>query len=263
MEDFIKAIATVEISDEKRKEALAEIVSETTLEVLFNGQSIAKIACCGSNIDELAIGFLFAEGIIASNNEIENILVLSSPNIVKVCGKDVNGIEKYQNDHITSSGAKISSTLYNKTNKQGQTGNEKVNSTLTISEQQIALLFDELVNNAQIHQRTRGTHSGAIADQNGIIVLREDIGRHNVADMLAGYSILNEMDMSDKYVVRTGRVSAEIVTKYYKMGINIILSLSVPTLSAIEFAKKMGISLVSAGRSGRVFIYTGSERIVK
>jgi FdhD protein len=124
-------------------------------------------------------------------------------------------------------------------------------------------LMDEMVRKVRIHETTRGTHCAALADQGGIFVLREDIGRHNCLDMLGGYLLLNEMDGSDKILFRTGRVSLEIVKKVWTLGVKLVISLSVPTAAAVETARRLGITLAGALRDGRMTVYTHPQRINK
>jgi formate dehydrogenase accessory protein FdhD len=134
--------------------------------------------------------------------------------------------------------------------------------TFRLPASQINLLFDELVKRSRLHQTTRCTHSGALSDGNALLVLCEDVGRHNVADMLIGYALLNRIDLSDKLVVRTGRVALEIAEKFERAGLKMLLSLSVPTLGALEFARERGICLVSARRDRTILVFNGREHIV-
>jgi FdhD protein len=91
--------------------------------------------------------------------------------------------------------------------------------------------------------------------------LREDIGRHNTIDMLGGYALLNDMDCSDKIIVRTGRVSLEIVNKVWNLGIPILISLSVPTTAAIHASMEAGITIIGSVRGGKMNVYCHEWRV--
>jgi FdhD protein len=122
--------------------------------------------------------------------------------------------------------------------------------------------MEDMVAAACIHKLSRGTHGAALADSSDILfVAREDIGRHNCLDMLSGYTLLHDIDGADKVLLRTGRVSSEIVHKIWRMGIPVVLSLSVPTALAISLAGQAGITLVGAIRVPSLTVYTHTKRI--
>jgi len=119
----------------------------------------------------------------------------------------------------------------------------------------------EMISRASLHEETRGTHCAALADTSGIIAVREDIGRHNAIDMLAGYMLLNDVDASRKMIVRTGRVSAEIIHKIWNMGIPVAISISVPTTAALRLAREAGITVIGSVRGDKMTIYHDQERV--
>jgi FdhD protein len=131
----------------------------------------------------------------------------------------------------------------------------------TISPERIFMLMENMIAAASIHELSRGTHGAALADRSDIFVTREDIGRHNCLDMLSGHTLLHDIDGADKVLLRTGRVSSEIVHKVWRMGIPVVLSLSVPTSLAISRAGQAGITLVGAIRAPSLTVYTHGKRI--
>ena len=135
--------------------------------------------------------------------------------------------------------------------------------TETISPARIFMLMEGLVAAAGIHNLSRGTHGAALADKSAIFVTREDIGRHNCLDMLSGYALLHEIECADKVLLRTGRVSSEIVHKIWRLGVPVVLSLSVPTALAISLAGQAGITLVGAIRAPSLTVYTHTKRIIE
>jgi FdhD protein len=230
------------------------IVRECFLEVVLNDQPMAGIACSGAHLEELAVGFLRSEGLIAGMDDLEKVETVAGA--VKVCVYTKKDRPSMPNRRlsITSSGAR------------GQMdGAPDMTQTawgeVICSPERIFRLMDSMVDAAQIHELTRGTHCAALADGKGIIVLREDIGRHNCLDMLGGYCLLSGMDASDKILLRTGRVSSEIIRKVWTLGTKLVVSLSVPTTAALDMARSSGITLIGALRNGRITIYTHGERI--
>jgi FdhD protein len=79
--------------------------------------------------------------------------------------------------------------------------------------------------------------------------------------MLGGYALIQEIDCSDKCIVRTGRVSLEIVNKVWNLGIPILISLSVPTTAAIHLSLEAGITLIGSVRNGKMNVYCHEWRV--
>jgi len=230
------------------------IVREQTLEIILNDRPLADIACLGLYVEELAVGFLRSEGLIAGRDDIRKVERMPGAMTVRLYTREDKPAMHDRRLSIASSGAR------------GTTGGppaagKTVLGQVTCSPQEIFSLMDAMVEQARIHALTRGTHCAALADNNGIVVLREDIGRHNCLDMLGGYCLLNGLDGSDKILLRTGRVSSEIIRKVWTLETKLVVSISVPTAAALEMAQGSGITLVGAVREGRMTLYTHGEQI--
>lgn len=228
------------------------IVPEHLLEIFLNGESISRIACLGVHIEELALGFLHSEGYIETSKDIKN--VISDPSLLQVFVETNRKVTFPKGKVVASSGARLRSEEL-----EGEKRLAGDHLWELFPPERIFSLMDEMVERACIHQVTRGTHSAALADRSGILCLREDIGRHNCLDMLNGYCLLGNIGAADKCVLRTGRVSSEIVKKVARMGAPMVVSLSVPTLMAVELARRWGIWLVGRVRDGEMVIYTREE----
>ncbi|MFA6414248.1 MAG: formate dehydrogenase accessory sulfurtransferase FdhD, partial [Syntrophales bacterium] len=244
-----------------------DIVREVHLEVHLNGRKMITIACTGIHTEELAVGWLRGEGLIRTAREIEAVEVGGEGMSIHVntrpglaAGQSISQDPgKEGGQVISSSGASGISGSGSEVRLSGAQPMKPVTGagegrnveamkplaigTETISPARIFTLMEELVAAACIHNLSRGTHGAALADSSDIFVTREDIGRHNCLDMLSGYTLLHDIDGADKVLLRTGRVSSEIVHKIWRMGIPVVLSLSVPTALAISLAGQAGITL--------------------
>jgi FdhD protein len=269
--------------------SVADIVREIHLEVHLNGRKMITIACTGIHTEELAVGWLRGEGFIRTAREIEAVEVGQEGMSIHVntrpglaAGQTISpGSGKDGGQIISSSGARsVASGISGSGSEIGLYGAQPMKpvtgagegrnveamkpmaiGTETISSARIFTLMEELVAAACIHSLSRGTHGAALADSSDIFVTREDIGRHNCLDMLSGYTLLHDIDGADKVLLRTGRVSSEIVHKIWRMGIPVVLSLSVPTALAISLAGQAGITLVGAIRAPSLTVYTHTKRI--
>lgn len=229
--------------------AAAVIAREVSLGLFLNGEKIVTIACAGIHLGELAVGYLRSEGIIGSRKDLKKIRVAggSEPTVHLTTAVNQGPITEVPS--IASSGAR------GKRKWEGILPEVPPSSSLTLTPQSILKMMDQLLAASEIHEITRGTHCSGLADESGIILAREDIGRHNTIDMLGGYMLMKDMNPSGKAVVTTGRVSAEIVAKVARMGIPAIVSHSAPTEKAVALCRDLGMTLIGYVRDGSFRVY--------
>ena len=245
--------------DNKCTKTAADIVKEVSLEIFLNGQKVITIACNGNHMEDLAVGFLRSEGFIRTPSDILKVEISEEHNTVSVFTKGEMHIpinEQYAAKTIASSGARSWEQDLDFSRK-----NLTENRTC-VSPKNVSALVQSLIDSSRLHGVTGGTHSAALAHGDRIIVLREDIGRHNAIDMLGGYALVKEIDCSDKIIVRTGRVSLEIVNKVWNLGIPVLISLSVPTTAAIHASMEAGITLIGSVKEMKMKVYCHDWRVI-
>jgi FdhD protein len=236
-----------------------DIIQEISLQVFFNERHLATIACTGIHLDELAVGYLKSEGLLEGRADIRDIHVDTKAGLVHVFTNKDMAQEPAQDSfkgNIASSGAR--SRL-----KAGQSdrGRPTIRVPMQMSPHAVLQWMNSFIELCRLHARTRGTHGAALVDGSGILVVREDIGRHNAIDMLAGYALMHTWNCSEKAVLRTGRVSSEIVYKLWNLGIPVVVSLAAPTACAIALADEAGITLIGAIRGSSMQVYTHERRM--
>jgi FdhD protein len=258
MSNFDQSIKTLKILSADVKsivESSAKVIREVALTISLHSKPLANIACAGNYLDELAIGFLKSERIIASLDEIEKIEVEAQQNSVNVILKNRKDFSETFVKNIASSGAR------------GKSVNTDLLLPLKASVEfniktKVALeLMEELLEKSLLHNETHGTHCSSLAQNGKIVALREDIGRHNTIDMLGGYALLQKINLSNAIILTTGRISSEIVYKVWNLGIPAIISHSAPTTKAIELLNKANIMLIGYVRGGRMNIYSQERRV--
>ncbi len=219
---------------------------------------------------ELAVGFLFTEGILKTSKQIKDI---------KHCGKigqvgfrntvrvdlesDVKiDFKKLERHFYTTS----SCGVCGKTSIEAlQTDATKIDENdFVVESELIHTLPAKLLEKQSVFERTGGLHASALFDKNGNLdILREDVGRHNALDKIIGAKFLeNKTPLNDKILLLSGRISCELVQKTLMAGIPIIVAVGSPSSLAVELAEEFNITLVGFVRDERFNIYTGKHRII-
>jgi FdhD protein len=121
--------------------------------------------------------------------------------------------------------------------------------------QRICLLMETFSDRSDLFQRTGGVHSCALSDGSDILLFEDDIGRHNALDKIIGHTLLQSINIDDKIILTSGRVSSEIVAKISRRGIGAIVSRSAPTSRAIELAYAVGMTLIGFVRGQSLNVY--------
>lgn len=220
----------------------------------------------------LAAGFLFAEGVIESKEQIVRISYCLDPavdreqqyNIVNVWllpGIGDNFVSLRSRTINSSCGICGMASLEH---LEGL-GCKPVQSKVRVSAAAIAGMPAQLIERQTVFHRTGGVHACGLFTSNGqLLQVYEDVGRHNAVDKLVGSLLLEGSLPASDYVLQvSGRVSFEIVQKAARAGIPIISAVSAPTSLAVAAANHFGITLLGFVREGSFNGYTHTERIVQ
>ena len=217
------------------------------------------------NDEELAVGFLFTEGIIKNKNQVAHTDVPLAENKVLVILNENEklDLQKTERNFYTTSSC-------------GVCGKTSIDAIKTISAynntpDQIFLgtnLFYQLENELRkqqaIFESTGGLHASALFDLEGkFITLREDVGRHNALDKLIGAVFLkDDLPLTNKILLLSGRASFELIQKATMAGIKIIAAVGAPSSLAVQLAEEAGMTLIGFLRNEQFNIYTGAGRII-
>jgi FdhD protein len=138
-----------------------------------------------------------------------------------------------------------------------------IESRIEIAAEMLSALPARLGDGQETFRRTGGLHAAAIFDLDcNLVVLREDVGRHNAVDKVLGHALLRGMLPLDRHVLLvSGRASFEIVQKALAGRVPIVAAISAPSSLAVRFAEESGQTLVGFVRDGRMNVYAGAERI--
>ncbi|ACV64104.1 formate dehydrogenase family accessory protein FdhD [Desulfofarcimen acetoxidans DSM 771] len=234
------------------------VARETPLTIFLNNGEFVTLVCSPQYLCELAVGFLCSEGILRNRQDLTDIKLEENKGIILVeTAQPVLEEERFMRRYITSCCGKSRSSFY----FINDAATEPVHGSTCVSVQQIRILTDKLENKAQVFRTTGGTHGAALCSATEMLFFYEDIGRHNAVDKLFGKAFFELINLDDKILVLSGRISSEILIKTAKMGIPVIISRAAPTDLAVKMAGELGITVVGFARGNRMNVYTHPDRI--
>ena len=243
----------IRVTRDSRIELEDPVAIEKRLRILVNGRDVLKLYCSPVMIRELVVGFLMTEGIIKGNWCAERMSI------------------EYGDEILVDVPAEGEVSLEGSTMTSGCAGgitfdreiidDSPIAEGIRISSEMLKKLFGRFQKASGLYNITGCVHCAAISDGKSIMVLAEDIGRHNAVDKAVGYCILEGISLEDKIILVSGRLSSEMASKCSRWGIPIVLSRTAPTVLATEIAEKRGITMVGFVRGGRFNIYSHPYRI--
>jgi FdhD protein len=258
--NVIETEEIIKINDENQKITNDELAVEFPFTIFLNDVEIVTLLVTPFKLKFLTVGFLFDEGFLRHKDDIKSITIDEEKGVANVkTNQDINFIKEMLNKRLITSGCGRSSTFYN-----------VKDSFFVINKRSFELNLQDIFNlntvfqkKSELFKRTGCVHSSAICNINKILVFADDIGRHNSVDKVIGECILNDIDLFDKILLTTGRVSSDIVLKAGKVGLPVIVSHSAVTSLAIKFSKRLNIALLGFTRFKRVNVYNKGNICLK
>jgi FdhD protein len=250
------------------------VESPLTIEITYDrlGQPVRKILAVtmrtpGSD-PELALGFLLAEGLIGSLADVSaNTAALENSRgesiatqVVQLVSAPREDLQRVSRGLITSSACGLCS----RTTLEGLPLESMQSAPIAgrLSCDLIAGLPERLRRKQKIFSETGGTHGAALLGSDGAVLLvREDVGRHNAVDKLVGAALLGRIELAGKILVLSGRVSFELMQKAAVAGVAVVVAVGAPSSIAVNLAQSAGITLIGFTRGSRFNVYAHAERV--
>ncbi|MFK4770048.1 formate dehydrogenase accessory sulfurtransferase FdhD [Rhizobium sp. ZW T2_16] len=240
------------------------VPAEVPIAFSYGGSTHAVMMGTPAHLEDFAIGFSLTEGIIASMAEIEEVAVLDEGQ-----GLDVQvRLAENKEDALRARRRHMAGPV-----GCGLCGIESIEQAMRVvpdvSDVAVLLTPEDItaamaaLNGAQpLHAETHAVHgAGFFIPGEGLIAVREDVGRHNALDKLAGAVIRAGREGGQGIVVVTSRISVEMVQKTAILGSSTLVAISAPTALAIRTAEEAGMTLVALTRGEDFEIFAGAERI--
>ncbi|MCX7088485.1 MAG: formate dehydrogenase accessory sulfurtransferase FdhD [Methylococcales bacterium] len=239
------------------------IAEEVPVSLVYNGIPHVVMLATPTNLEEFVLGFSVTEGIIGNAQELLSVKRYNRSNGIEMqckipperfsCladkGRNLTG--------RTGCGLCGASTL-----QQAIREPKPVNGELSLEATELLAAVADIKQRQQLNQLTGSVHAAAWAvPGQGLIALREDVGRHNALDKLIGLLVRNKTDFSTGFVIVTSRASYEMVQKATAVGITLLAAISAPTGLAIRLAEQSGLTLIGFARDERYVVYTHHYRL--
>ncbi|QTQ38575.1 Sulfur carrier protein [Aromatoleum petrolei] len=244
--------------DGTRMACLERLIEESPVALVYNGISHAVMLASPSDLEDFAVGFSLCEGIITSPGEIYGIEVAHG----------ALGIET----RIELAAERFMSMKARRRSLAGRTGCglcgvdslaaalrpvAPVQDVLEVGPAAVLRAIRDLPGHQTLHRLTGAGHAAAWADRDGrILMLREDVGRHNALDKLIGGLLREGIAPASGFAVVTSRASYEMVQKLGAFGGGLLAAVSAPTAAAVRVAQESNITLVGFVREDRFTTYT-------
>jgi FdhD protein len=263
LRDPVRTVGRLAWRDNRLADGTRAISEETALALTYNGGTYAVMMGTPQNLEDFAVGFSLSEGVVQSPEEISSLEIVDLE----------DGIEL----RMWLADEKAAHLSERRRHIAGPTGcglcgidsiAEAVRPSAVVakgrsfSPREVMAATASMPPLQPINIETRAVHAAAFwTPASGIVALREDVGRHNALDKLAGALAHANVVTSEGMVLLTSRVSVEMVQKTATIGASVLVAVSAPTALAVKMAEAAGITLVAVARADGFEVFTRPDRI--
>ncbi len=233
----------------------AETIVETPVSLTVNGQVWLTFMCTPVDLEAMAVGFLYNENIIETMNEVEDVRVCEHGDNVDVW---LNRSVEQPTSWRRTSGCTGGVTAVDALARVDVSFN---GDQPRVQPDAVGHLVEQFFEAQTLYRKTGGVHSSALSDGEKIVVIADDIGRHNTLDKISGLCLLNDISPEIRILITTGRISSEMLQKAARMSSPILISRTSPSSLSIEMAERYGITLIGYARRHRFSVYSNPQRV--
>ncbi|NUT60624.1 MULTISPECIES: formate dehydrogenase accessory sulfurtransferase FdhD [unclassified Herbaspirillum] len=247
-----------------QRETVEDVVAEEVpIALEYNGISHAVMMATPSDLEDFALGFSLTEGILGDPGELYECEIVPGCEGVQVQMRIATerfvALKERRRNLTGRTGCGLCGA---ETLEQAVRHPQAVQGGASFSVDQLHAAFEQMQAAQQLQQATGATHAAAWMDASGSIVLvREDVGRHNALDKLIGALAEEEADFSQGAAIITSRASYEMVQKAATVGIGFIAAVSAPTALAIRLAEETDVTLLGFVRKQGHVVYARPHRL--
>jgi FdhD protein len=245
------------------------VATEIAIALVYNGISHVVMMVTPADLEDFALGFSLSEGILQSAKQLLDCEVTETDKGIElaltITAEPFAKLKEKRRNLVGRTGCGLCGA---ESLDQAITEPAMVTTELALSHEALQKASSALAAQQKLQQQTGAVHGAAYCNQQGeILLVREDVGRHNALDKLLGALAKKEHEQDKEqnkdpgFVLVTSRASYEMVAKTTSANIPLLAAVSAPTSLAIQLAEKSGLTLVGFTRTGRHVVYANGQRI--
>jgi FdhD protein len=232
-----------------------ETIVEAPVSLTVNGEVWLTFMCTPVELEAMAVGFLYNEGVLQKMEEVEDVRVCEHGDNVDVwLSHSVEQPKSWRRTSGCSGGLTAVETL-------ARVGVSFDGDRPKVPAEAIGHLVEMLFESQELYRETGGVHTSALSDGEKVLLSAEDIGRHNTLDKIAGLCLMKNIWPETRILISTGRISSEMLQKAARLQAPILISRTSPSSLSIEMAEHYGITLIGYARRHRFNVYTNPQRV--
>ena len=237
------------------------VATETPVAMVYNGISHVVMMATPADLHDFALGFSLSEGILTSPKQLLDCEELVTDNGIElalsITAEPFAALKERRRNLVGRTGCGLCGA---ESLAQAITTPNNISAQLTMSHEALQQAIAALGGVQRLQQQTGAVHGAAWCNPAGeILLVREDVGRHNALDKLLG--AISQQPSDEGFVLVTSRASYEMVAKTASANIPLLAAVSAPTSLAVELAETAGLTLVGFSRAGRHVVYAHGQRI--
>jgi FdhD protein len=241
-----------------------DVAEETAIALSYGGSTHAVMMASPADLEDFAIGFSLNEGIISSPSEITAIEIIEAGGGVDIQISLVENVDAALTRRRRAKAGPVGCGLcgVESIEEALKPAHDLSQAMLLLSSVDIETAMAALGDMQPLNNQTHAVHaSGFYSPGQGLVAVREDVGRHNALDKLCGHLARSGLPGSSGAVIMTSRLSVELVQKTAMLGSPVLIGISAPTALAVDMAEKAGMTLIALARGQDFEIFTGQDRI--
>jgi len=241
------------------------IPEETAIAFTYGGTTHAVMMATPADLEDFAVGFALTEGLISAEDEVGDVEIVETDLGIELrCWLRGGLQDAYAARRRSMAGPTGCGLCGIESLEQASRPAPVLDNALHVASQALIEAMERLPGEQPLFRETRAVHAAAFWNPaTGVMLAREDVGRHNALDKLAGALTRQKIAASQGVVLMTSRISVELVQKAARMGASILVAVSAPTALAVRTAQHCGMTLVAVMRGRDYEVFTHPGRILE
>lgn len=252
-------VPIIKIKNGKKIKVEDTLVREIKLEIIVNGEKIGAVMSTPVDSEALGVGYLMSEAIIKSVDDIKSMKLTNDGMCLEIDAKiDEENAKKLNSEGVVISGCGRSTTA----NIDPEAIEAKlITSNFQLDAKLLSAQMSQFYTQCPLYEQTGCVHTAKLYIDENTYFIGEDIAQHNTIDKAIGKARLAKKELSNAFLMVSGRLSSEMVAKAVMHSLPILVSRTASTCLGYMIAKKFGLTLVGFARGENMNIYTNEERI--